>query len=234
MLSRLKITIRGVVQGVGFRPFIYRLASEYNFKGWVKNSSEGVFIEVEGEKEKLHNFLLRIEKEKPPRSYIQSLEYSFLDIVGYTKFEIQHSDEAGEKTTLILPDIATCNDCLNDIFSSDNRRYLYPFTNCTNCGPRFSIIKSLPYDRANTTMANFIMCRECREEYENPLDRRFHAQPNACPKCGPHIELWDKKGNVLAKFHDALVECVNSIKNGEIVAIKGLGGFHCNYFTIFS
>ncbi len=226
MFCRLKVIIHGVVQGVGFRPFIYRLASEYNFKGWVMNSSEGVFMEIEGEKEKLNEFLLRIEKEKPPRSYIQSLEYSFLDLVGYNKFEIRDSDKSGRKTTLILPDIATCNECLSDIFSPNNRRYLYPFTNCTNCGPRFSIIESLPYDRPNTTMKNFVMCKDCQNEYENPEDRRFHAQPNACPQCGPHLELWDKNGNVIKKYHDAIVKSVEAIKNGKIVAIKGLGGFH--------
>jgi hydrogenase maturation protein HypF len=194
--------------------------------GWVINSSQGVFIETEGEKKILDKFLLKIQNEKPPRSYIQSLESSFLDPVGYNNFEIRESKEKGSKTVLVLPDIATCDECLNDIFDPSNRRYLYPFTNCTNCGPRFSIIEKLPYDRCNTTMKIFKMCDECKAEYENPLNRRFHAQPNACPKCGPHIELWDKKGKVIKKFNEAILKCAEEIKKGKILALKGLGGFH--------
>ncbi|MCS7158064.1 MAG: carbamoyltransferase HypF [Blastocatellia bacterium] len=226
MTKRLRISIRGAVQGVGFRPFVYRLATEMGLPGWVLNSVQGVFIEVEGSASELETFLLRIEREKPPRSFIQSLEYSFLDPVGYTTFDIRHSDESGEKTALVLPDIATCSDCLREIFDPTNRRYRYPFTNCTNCGPRFTIIEALPYDRPNTTMKHFAMCNECRSEYENPLDRRFHAQPNACPRCGPHLELWDGSGKVLAAYHDALVGAAEAIRGGRIVAVKGLGGFH--------
>ncbi|OKH33578.1 carbamoyltransferase HypF [[Phormidium ambiguum] IAM M-71] len=222
---RLRITIRGAVQGVGFRPFIYRLATELQLLGWVNNSAQGVFIEVESSREKLESFLLRIEGEKPARSHIQSLESSWLDLVNYSNFEIRPS-VSGEKTAVILPDIATCPDCLSDIFDSENRRYLYPFTNCTNCGPRYSIIQGLPYDRINTTMQNFVMCEQCKSEYENPLDRRFHAQPNACPKCGPKLELWDKEGNILANNHNALLAAANAIKEGKVVAVKGLGGFH--------
>jgi len=225
-LLRLRITIHGAVQGVGFRPFIYRLATELRLMGWVSNSSQGVFIEVEGSQEQLQTFLLRVEREKPPRSSIQSLEYSFLDSLGYTTFEIRASDVIGEKTTLILPDIATCPDCLREIFTQGNRRYLYPFTNCTNCGPRFSIIESLPYDRPGTTMKHFVMCPQCQSEYKNPLDRRFHAQPNACPKCGPHLELWDCGGKVMASQHEALLAAADAIRDGAIVAVKGLGGFH--------
>jgi hydrogenase maturation protein HypF len=224
--KRLHIVIHGAVQGVGFRPFIFRLAIEMSLNGWVSNSSQGVFIECEGEKENLDLFLLRIEKEKPPISFIQSLEYSFFDPVGYKEFQIRHSDTGGETTALVLPDIATCPDCLKEIFDSSNRRYLYPFTNCTNCGPRFTIIESLPYDRPNTTMKIFPMCWECREEYENPRDRRFHAQPNACPKCGPNIELWNETGKIICAQHDALLQSVAAIREGKIVAIKGLGGFH--------
>jgi len=194
--------------------------------GWVLNSSQGVFIEVEGEKDVLDAFLLRIEKEKPDHSFIQSLEFSVLDPIGYTEFEIRHSDEAGEKTALILPDIATCPDCLREIFDPLNRRYLYPFTNCTNCGPRFTIIEALPYDRPNTSMKKFEMCDDCLHEYENPADRRFHAQPNACPKCGPHLELWDESGRVLSTHHDSLLNAADTIRDGKIVAVKGLGGFH--------
>lgn len=226
MTKRLRIIIRGAVQGVGFRPFVYRLATEMGLPGWVLNSTQGIFIEAEGRAPELETFLLHIEREKPPRSFIQSLEYSFLDPVGYATFEIRQSDESGDKTALILPDIATCSDCLREIFDPTNRRYRYPFTNCTNCGPRFTIIEALPYDRPNTTMKRFAMCRECQTEYENPLDRRFHAQPNACPRCGPHLELWDGGGKVLASHHDALLRAAEAIRHGWIVAVKGLGGFH--------
>jgi hydrogenase maturation protein HypF len=226
VMRRLHVTIRGAVQGVGFRPFIYRLATEMRLPGWVLNSSQGVFVEVEGEKQVLDAFLLRIEKEKPPRSSIHSLEFSVLDPIGFTQFEIRQSDESGEKTTLVLPDIATCPACLREIFDRLNRRYLYPFTNCTNCGPRFTIIEALPYDRPNTSMKKFQMCDDCRDEYEDPLDRRFHAQPNACPKCGPHLELWDENGRVLSSYHDSLLEAADAIRHGKIAAMKGLGGFH--------
>ncbi|HEY9853606.1 MAG TPA: carbamoyltransferase HypF [Leptolyngbyaceae cyanobacterium] len=223
--QRLRLTIRGAVQGVGFRPFVYRLATKLQLTGWVNNSSQGVFIEVEGEREKLADFLQRISQEKPPRSHIQSLESSWLDSVNYTNFEIRAS-ESGEKTAVVLPDIATCPDCLREIFDQNNRRYLYPFTNCTNCGPRYSIIAELPYDRINTTMKNFAMCDQCKAEYENPLNRRFHAQPNACPKCGPHLQLWDANGKILATHHDALLATAAAIREGKILAVKGLGGFH--------
>ena len=188
--TRLKLSIRGAVQGVGFRPFVFRLASELKLTGWVNNSPQGVFIEVEGPRAALEKFLLRLETEKPPRSFIQSLESSWLDAIGYKKFEIRKSETGGDKTALVLPDIATCPDCLREIFDPANRRHRYPFTNCTNCGPRFSIIESLPYDRANTSMKTFTMCPQCQAEYDDPRDRRFHAQPNACPVCGPRLEFW--------------------------------------------
>jgi len=223
---RIRLVIRGAVQGVGFRPFIYRLATELGLKGWVINSAQGVFIEVEGLAETLKQFVRRVESDRPPRAFIQSLEQSILDPVGYTTFEIRHSDESGEKVALILPDIATCPDCLREIFDPADRRYRYPFTNCTNCGPRYSIIEALPYDRPNTTMKAFNMCPRCREEYENPADRRFHAQPNACPECGPHLELWDAQGTCLARHHEALLQAAEAIREGRVVAVKGLGGFH--------
>jgi hydrogenase maturation protein HypF len=223
---RLSVTIRGAVQGVGFRPFVYRLALEMMLRGWVSNTPQGVFIEVEGGKDILDSFLLRLQKEIPPQASIQSLEFSFLDPVGFKLFEIRKSDSEGPKTTLILPDIATCPDCLKEIFDSSNRRHLYPFTNCTNCGPRFSIIKALPYDRPNTSMDVFQMCPECQSEYDNPKDRRFHAQPNACPACGPQLELRDDEGNVVASRQDALLQTAQAIREGKIIALKGLGGFH--------
>jgi acylphosphatase len=172
------------VQGVGFRPFIYRLAEEMNLKGWVINNTQGVFIEAEATPEVLRQFLLRIEREKPAVSFIQSFEHSFVDPVSYEKFEIRESTD-GAKTALILPGITTCNECQREIFDPVNRRYRYRFTNCTNCGPRFTIIGALPYDRPRTSMRLFDMCPECSEEYHNPRDRRSHAQPNACPEVRP-------------------------------------------------
>lgn len=223
--QRAKITVRGAVQGVGFRPHVFRLATELHLKGWVLNSSQGVFIEVEGAADMLRQFLLRLEKEKPSRAVIQSLEYSFLDAVGFDDLEIRESEECGPKTVLILPDIATCADCLRDILSPANRRYRYPFTNCTNCGPRFSIIEAVPYDRPNTSMKKFVMCRECEGEYRDPHDRRFHAQPNACPRCGPQLELRNAAGTVLSREDDALCQAAELIRDGKICALKGIGGF---------
>ncbi len=223
-LKRLKIIIQGAVQGVGFRPFIYRLATELNLTGWVNNSASGVFIEVEGNERILEQFLARIPQEKPTLSSINALETTWLDPVHYSNFEIRHSS-SGEKTAIVLPDLSTCSDCLQEIFDPNNRRYLYPFTNCTNCGPRYTIIEELPYDRSHTTMKHFIMCKCCQTEYENPLDRRFHAQPNACPVCGPKLQLWNQKGEILAHENDALTLTIDALKEGKILALKGLGGF---------
>jgi len=227
MMTRcVLIALQGAVQGIGFRPFVYRLAAELGLSGWVMNSRRGILIEAEGSPSRLEVFLLRIEKEKPPGSFIQSFEFSFRDPVGYAGFEIRPSDDAGSPAALVLPDIATCTDCLDELFNPTNRRYLYPFTNCTRCGPRYSIIESLPYDRANTTMRKFEMCDACRSEYEDPLNRRFHAQPNACPICGPSLELWDESARPLSKYQEALVGAADAIRAGMIVAVKGLGGFH--------
>lgn len=223
--ERLKVIVRGAVQGVGFRPFIFRLASELNLKGWVSNSSQGVFAELEGPHTALDAFSIRLRKEKPPRAIIQSLESSFLDAIGYCGFEIRESETAGDKSALILPDIATCVDCLGEVFDPTNRRFRYPFTNCTNCGPRFSIIEALPYDRANTSMKKFMMCPHCEREYHDPLDRRFHAQPNACPQCGPQLQLWDENGGPFSEKDDALRTAAEAIRCGKIVALKGIGGF---------
>ena len=225
MSIRLHIAVRGAVQGVGFRPFIYRLANELNLKGYVLNNSNGVFIEAEGEEPILKIFLSRIETDKPGISVITSLEHSFLDPIGYKKFDIRKSKQAEDVSAIISPDLSVCNDCLEEMFDPGDRRYLYPFINCTNCGPRFSIIKKLPYDRQNTSMKNFKMCHNCKEEYENPLNRRFHAQPNACPDCGPQLFLWDEKGNVISEKQSALKQTVSLIQHGKIIALKGLGGF---------
>jgi hydrogenase maturation protein HypF len=225
-LERLKVSVRGVVQGVGFRPFVYRLATQLGLHGWVLNSAQGVFIEVEGDRRLLQNFLVRLKAEKPRLASIQSLEPSFLDTVGYGRFEIRDCNLDGPKTVLVLPDIATCSDCLAEILDPANRRYRYPFTNCTNCGPRFTIIESIPYDRPNTSMARFAMCPDCLREYDDPMDRRFHAQPIACPNCGPRLELWDSKGETIAQRDDALLRSVEALLKGKILAVKGLGGFH--------
>jgi hydrogenase maturation protein HypF len=224
--ERARAVIRGAVQGVGFRPFVYRLARELNLTGWVLNTAQGVFLEVEGVGASLRNFLLRVEREKPPRAVIQSMEFSFLDAAGYTGFAIRKSDAAGAKSALILPDIAPCEHCLVDIFSPSNRRFHYPFTNCTHCGPRFSIVEDLPYDRARTAMKKFTMCPACQREYDDPADRRFHAQPNACPACGPQVEFWDADGNTLASGDAAVRRVAEEIRAGRIIALKGLGGFH--------
>jgi hydrogenase maturation protein HypF len=225
-ITRLKMVVRGAVQGVGFRPFVYRLATGLGLAGWVNNSCAGVLLEVEGPRREVESFLLRLEVEKPPRSFIQSLEASWLDPAGYKIFEIGASESGGERTALVLSDIATCPDCVQEIFEPRNRRYLYPFTNCTNCGPRFSLIESLPYDRVNTAMKQFTLCPQCQAEFDNPLDRRFHAQPNACPDCGPQLELWDRSGKNLRRGHEALLAAARQIRRGGIVALKGLGGFH--------
>ncbi|MEI6278151.1 MAG: carbamoyltransferase HypF [Verrucomicrobiae bacterium] len=231
--TRLKLVIRGAVQGVGFRPFVYRLADELDLAGWVNNSPQGVFIEVEGARAELEQFRHRLEIEKPPRSFIQSLEATWLDAVGYDGFVIRESEKVGNRTALVLPDIATCPDCLREIFDPTNRRYRHPFTNCTNCGPRFSIIEALPYDRANTSMRGFQMCPACQAEYDDPRNRRFHAQPNACPACGPQLELWEPGAGVppvrplpQARGHAALLVGVEALRHGQIVAVKGIGGFH--------
>jgi hydrogenase maturation protein HypF len=223
---RLRVTVRGAVQGVGFRPFVYRLATGMGLAGWVNNSPQGVQIEVEGDLAQLHEFLLRVEAERPPRSSIQGIESTLLDPAGYQGFAVRPSDAAGAKSVLVPPDIATCPDCLREIFDRSNRRYRYPFTNCTNCGPRYSIVEALPYDRASTTMRGFAMCPECLAEYHDPRDRRFHAQPNACPRCGPRLALWDPSGHARSCEDEALREAADAIRCGAIVAVKGLGGFH--------
>ena len=223
--ERVRAVIRGAVQGVGFRPFVYRLAAELRLTGWVVNSAAGVVVEAEGPRADLDTLLRRLDRDKPPRAFVQSFEATFLDPAGYTTFEIRAS-VAGAKTALVLPDIATCADCLREVSDPANRRFRYPFTNCTNCGPRFTIITALPYDRPSTSMAAFTMCAACRAEYEDPRDRRFHAQPNACPACGPRLELWDHGGSTGVTGDDALRAAVDEIRAGSTVAVKGLGGFH--------
>jgi hydrogenase maturation protein HypF len=225
----MRIVVRGTVQGVGFRPFVYRLATQMGLTGWVNNTARGVHVEVEGPPATLDEFLLCIPREKPAISTIHGIEHTALDPAGYESFQIATSEdggEAGEITAPILPDIATCPDCRREMFDPGDRRHRYPFINCTNCGPRFSIVDGLPYDRPQTTMKSFVMCPRCTAEYDDPADRRFHAQPNACPDCGPHLEWWDQRGNTLASHDGALLAAADAITAGRIVAVKGLGGFH--------
>lgn len=224
--QRLRISIRGAVQGVGFRPFVYRLAQSMRLRGFIQNTSFGVLIEAEGGLSKLENFLKLLESKKPALSFIQSLECSYLDERGYEDFRITESDAAGQKSALILPDIATCPECLKEIFNPKDRRYFYPFTNCTHCGPRYSIMRQIPYDRANTSMKKFTLCSLCQVEYQDPHNRRFHAEPNACPVCGPKVELWDETGRIIqADTRGAISAAVQMILEGKILALKGLGGF---------
>lgn len=230
MIKRYKIYLNGIIQGVGMRPFVFNLAKNLNLKGFVQNTPEGLNIEVEGEEENLKTFIEKLKIEKPSISYIFRFEVWEVEPKGFKDFEIIESEEKGKVETYILPDLATCQFCLEDIFDKGNRRYRYPFTNCTLCGPRFSIIKKLPYDRKNTTMSEFEMCLECKREYEDPSDRRFHAQPNACPLCGPKVFFCSKEGKILSEGEDALKEAEDFIRKGKIVGVKGLGGFHivCN------
>ena len=227
--QRMRIVVRGTVQGVGFRPFVYRLAAELKLTGWVNNTSDGVYIEVEGPPKRTEEFLLRVPREKPSVSKIHNLQHTVLDPAGYSDFAIvesEQTDEDSDITVPVLPDIATCDECLQEVFDPSDRRHRYPFTNCTNCGPRFSIVEALPYDRPNTTMKDFEMCPDCRAEYEDPANRRFHAQPNACPACGPRLEWWSGAGEPRAAGDEALLAAADAIRGGEIVAVKGLGGFH--------
>ncbi len=215
-----RISIKGIVQGVGFRPFVYRLAQEFDLKGWVLNSSAGVFIEVEGEEQQLKDFARQLAEDPPPLAVIRSCTINEIDHQGFKEFSIRESDDREETLVMVSPDIAVCAECKKEVTDPKDRRYGYPFINCTNCGPRFTIIKDLPYDRAKTTMVDFPMCPDCQEEYNNPLYRRFHAQPNACPTCGPHTTLLDRFGQMVAGSPKEL------LKQGYILAVKGLGAFH--------
>ena len=229
-IERRRIHVDGVVQGVGFRPFIYGLAARHALTGWVLNSSSGVDIEVQGSPQALEVFQAAISAEAPRLARIDRVSAQpALPQVAEGAFVIRHS-EADAGTSLVSPDVATCPDCLREVLDPADRRYRYPFTNCTNCGPRYTIIQAMPYDRPMTTMSGFAMCPDCRAEYENPLDRRFHAQPNACPVCGPHVELVAGT-DVLAVLGDApyvddIARAAALLRAGCTVAVKGLGGFN--------
>ncbi len=223
--QRRLLKIFGVVQGVGFRPFVHQLAGRYGLTGTIQNSGTGVTVEVEGSDEQMDRFYQELCDSLPYPARIHHTQVTQLDPAGYTTFTIRSSRKDSQKSAVILPDLATCPTCRDEIFDPSNRRYLYPFTNCTHCGPRYSIIHDLPYDRTNTSMHEFQMCPHCAAEYHNPADRRFHAQPNACPDCGPQVAFVDQQGNILSEKESALDEAVRKIVDGYIVAIKGVGGY---------
>ena len=225
--QRVRVRVEGTVQGVGFRPFVYRLADELDLAGWVLNDSRGVLIEAEGEPAALARLLERLRSDAPPLAVVERVSEEPLDPTGEPGFRITESEDRGSADAPVSPDMATCDECLAEIMDPGNRRHRYPFTNCTNCGPRFTIVRGVPYDRPLTTMASFEMCARCRAEYEDPLDRRFHAQPNACPDCGPSLRLTDRAGRAVAEGNEASLEATAlALAEGRIVAIKGIGGFH--------
>jgi hydrogenase maturation protein HypF len=225
MVVRKQIAVSGIVQGVGFRPYVYRLASERKLNGSVRNTAAGVIIEIQGSGQAVEDFLVRLPAEAPPLARITDLDVRDLPCNGDLMFRIVTSGPQEKIRTLISPDVAICGDCLRELFDPADRRYKYPFINCTNCGPRFTIVRGIPYDRPLTSMAAFTMCPACRREYEDPFNRRFHAQPNACWDCGPQVELWDEAGAAISAA-DAIHEAAERLCQGAVVAIKGLGGFH--------
>lgn len=225
-ITRFRINVNGIVQGVGFRPFVLRLAVENNLTGTVRNSKSGVEIEIEGKSDNVQNFIRDLPVKAPPLSEIINIEASSIENQNSSRFEIISSSDDEGNQTLISPDVSICDDCLKELFDPANRRYLYPFINCTNCGPRLTIIENIPYDRKYTTMKEFQMCNECEAEYNNPQDRRFHAQPNACPKCGPKVWYENSMDSSTCENIDAIKKAALDLVNGNIVAIKGLGGFH--------
>jgi len=226
-----QLHITGIVQGVGFRPFIYEIATRNNLRGWVRNTSAGVDIQVEGNPESVGIFLKSIENETPPLALIDNISINNIEPGGFSDFKIIPSKPIHDAFQPVSPDMGICPDCLSEMFSPIDRRYLYPFINCTNCGPRFTIIQDIPYDRPLTTMRSFEMCEHCEREYNDPRDRRFHAQPIACPKCGPDVWLefslsTNRNTQSGSKGFDAIIDAVSLLKDGYIIAIKGLGGFH--------
>lgn len=225
MEVRRQIEVSGIVQGVGFRPYVFRLASSRRLSGTIRNTSAGVTIEIQGPAETVEDFVERLPADVPPLARITSVAVRELLCNDDQDFHIVHSQEGEHVRTLISPDVATCPDCLRELFDPNDRRYHYPFINCTNCGPRFTIIRDIPYDRRSTSMAVFSMCPACLAEYEDPLNRRFHAQPNACWQCGPRLELWDKSGHPIP-CRDPIAEAAGALRSGLIIAVKGLGGFH--------
>jgi hydrogenase maturation protein HypF len=225
MQVRRRIHVSGIVQGVGFRPYVYRLAVGNQLAGQISNTAAGVVIEVQGLPGAVDDFLHRLPAEAPPLALITAVEVAEIGLNGDAEFRILPSEKSETVRALIPPDIATCQDCLRELFDANDRRYLYPFINCTNCGPRFTIVRSIPYDRPQTSMAVFAMCPRCQAEYEDPGNRRFHAQPNACWNCGPRLELLDATGTRVS-CSDPIEDVAARLKAGDVIAVKGLGGFH--------
>ena len=224
-IVRLRIIVEGTVQGVGFRPFAFRLAQQLGVAGWITNSSRGARLELEGPVGAVETFLARLQTEAPAAAKVDRLTVECASPTGETAFRIRTSEGAGARRLAAPPDLATCVDCLRDLSDPMDRRFRYPFLTCTQCGPRFSLITDIPYDRANTTMSRFQLCRDCRAEYEDHTNRRFHAEPIACPACGPRVALWDGQGREMARDQEALLEACEIIRQGGIVAVKGIGGF---------
>ncbi|HXE52637.1 MAG TPA: acylphosphatase, partial [Tepidisphaeraceae bacterium] len=225
MLERRAIAIRGVVRGVGFRPFVFNLASKFELGGFVRNSTSGVKIEVEGESGRVEAFFADLTNQPPPLARIEAIGWEPAALRGETAFRIEQSIAEPAAPVSISPDVATCDDCLAELFNPADRRYRYPFLNCTNCGPRLTIVTGAPYDRHRTTMATFGMCDDCRREYDDPTNRRFHAQPTACAVCGPRLIACAADGSTL-DVQDPLLWFVQAIREGRIAAMKGLGGYH--------
>lgn len=226
-MTNYKIEITGIVQGVGFRPFIYNLAIKYEIKGWVNNDEKGVNILLYAKEENIQKFINELKSNPPVLSKINSINIEKITkIKEYKTFEIIQSTNSNNKSTIISADIAICDDCINDINDVYNFRYNYALTNCTNCGPRYSIIKTVPYDRINTSMASFELCEDCKKEYEDPTNRRYHAQPVACEKCGPNVTLYNKNNEFLSTNIIAIKQVADLINEGHIIALKGMGGFH--------
>jgi hydrogenase maturation protein HypF len=219
------LRVKGIVQGVGFRPYVYQLAGRFKLCGHVANTADGVRIHVEGPQTDIAAFLASIPAEAPPLAQITDVDAADAPREDFQRFEIITSRDDSAKSALISPDVAICDDCRREMLSPRDRRFRYPFINCTNCGPRYTIIDDIPYDRPQTSMASFPMCDRCQAEYDDPENRRFHAQPNACPVCGPHVQLQDGSGQA-SDTKDPIGTVVDLLKQGRIVAIKGLGGFH--------
>jgi len=225
MIERRVIAVGGTVQGVGFRPYVHRLATARNLSGFVRNDTAGLTIDVQGDAHALEDFLSTLIDHPPPTAVIQMVNSSSAPVRPYRGFEITDSARPALSTpTNISPDIAVCDECLRELFDSDNRRFRYPFINCTHCGPRLTIINGVPYDRSQTTMRAFEMCPACRREYEDPTDRRFHAQPIACAECGPSVRLIDARGGQCEG--EPIAAATRVLAEGRIVAVKGLGGYH--------
>ena len=233
MKCRMQVNIKGIVQGVGFRPFVYNLAKKHNLVGYVLNNTSGVFIDVEGEQKAVKKFIQHVNSSPPPQAEIYDMQSQQVETFGYQDFTIQESKDQEEKFVPISPELSTCEECVTELFDPMDRRYRYPFINCTNCGPRFSIVQDIPYDRKFTTMSVFPMCNKCQAEYDNPGDRRFHAQPNACPFCGPQLSLKDHNGREI-QVEDVISDACRLFKEGYVIAVKGLGGYHlaCDAFSI--